>query len=237
MSGEFVQGLVTNWVSEAIKVGVMAAVAIAFTYIRKLDPRWGTRARFALTVFVLLAILYFTFTGRAVLSEAPQPVTSENIEQLVKSWADSAGVGLERQDNSQDSDFSYIMRLHGGDPVEIFKPKSKREYIEFQATITFAPEHEASLAALNQAGRERVERQIEIELLRSGASTIRISGPAPHTSVLIQRGVRITTLTNDLFLATFDQTTREVELARAVIRLSLEGHEDKIVKPRPVPSQ
>jgi hypothetical protein len=103
-----IQGILQNWISDSIKLVIMAAITLALTRLNAKFPNWGAHARYALMTFVLLALLMFTFTGRAIFAPPISPeVTPENVEDNLKVWADHLDISLQRK-AVPDGDSFYI---------------------------------------------------------------------------------------------------------------------------------
>lgn len=202
-------------------------------------PNYAEPARYGLIGAACVAVVLFALLGRGIISSPRPEITPNNIEQNLKLWADHLSVTLERQDIS-DRYFSYIARFHGGDPVEVFRVKDRPEYLQFVASIDFAPQHQAIFAALSKAQQDKVTQELTLTLnqLRMGTimgSLTAPTGQALQTKIVLQKGIPIENMSQGVFVDSFDDMTRAVASARAAVSLDLaqaQAEESKQSKPK-----
>ena len=72
-----------DWLALAAFAG---AVAVIF-WVRQLHPDWQERLLYTLQAVAMIAILMFTFTGRAFFSSDQPETTTRNIEDNIKTWS------------------------------------------------------------------------------------------------------------------------------------------------------
>lgn len=198
------------------------AVAALMTWLKKIKPNWAAPVLYGLLGFIGILVMAYVFTGHALLAHEPQ-ITPENIEENVKAWCDSVSIGLQRT-LLLDTYWSYTARLSGADPIEIFRGKEKPGYLQFKATIKFSPEHQVALSKLTKIQTQRFFRRLELELSKMRMTTVVArainNGKPIETGVVLQRGVRISSLNQDLFVDSFDEMTKAAATVKAVVNLT-----------------
>lgn len=220
MNNWLVQGLISNLVWEILIVGAGIAMAI----LRKRDSKLVAPVLYGIVTVACLLVMWFTITGRSLLSHPVEETTADNIEGKVKLWSDDLAISLERTD-LQGSYFSYTARLHGSDPVEIFRAKEKPGYLQFQSHISFSPEHQAILAKMSKADFDRATQEVALEVSRISISyaigEMEQNGKPIQTMIGLGKGVPIPSLNEAAFGDTFDEMTRTVVLVRAATNVIL----------------
>jgi len=154
--------MLPDWVSSVLQeifghmlyeLLLAALVAALITWLRSKASKWATPLLYGITTFTAVLIIGYVLTGQAVLSRQTK-ITAENVEANVKKWSEDLGMSIERT-SRQDSYFSYTLRLHNGDPIEVFRAKEKPGYLQFMSTISVAPEHQAVLGKLTRLNPKR----------------------------------------------------------------------------------
>jgi hypothetical protein len=119
------QNLISNWIWAVI----MASVGAIFAWLKHKDVRWLPVLSYGLGGCALAAVIIYTLTGRAILSTVQPQTTSENVENNIKKWADSLGLGTARMPPQSlpigDVYFSYVVTLQSGNPLWVFRAKEK----------------------------------------------------------------------------------------------------------------
>lgn len=222
------QGLLSNLLWELLIVAAGVAVAV----LRKRESKWAVPILFGLVTAACLLVGWFTITGRSLLSRPAVEITPENVEDNIKLWADDFGMSLERQPSPPDSYFLYVVRLHGGDPVQVFRSKTdKPNYLQFASSLTFAAEHEAIASKMTKAQTDKFAEKLTVDLARSNLPplTFAISfanganQQAIANGVLVVRGVPITNLNEAAFGDDFDELARAAMFMRGDIAETLEA--------------
>ena len=215
--------LVSRLVWEIILV---AGGAGGLAYVRAKAPTAAPYFLYGIAGATCVAILIFTFTGRGFNSKSLAEVTPENVEENIKTWADHLAMSLERQ-NAPDGDFfSYVGRVHGGDPVEIFRAKEKSGYLQLKATIKLSREHEALLGKLSKHDSAQFLNGLSLEMARLRMSTsLEVAMNAKREPITViatlQKAVPIANLNEGYFADSFDEVTEAVAEVRAAINLDL----------------
>ena len=188
--------------------------------------KWAGPVLYGLTAFALIFVLGYVLTGQAPLRGQSQEVNPENVEENIKVWADHLAMSLERQPPNDTKFFSYVGRVHNGDPVEIFRAKEKPGYLQFMATVNASPEHRAALAKLSERESAQFINQLNLEVARLRmTSDVGVSFNEKreliNLSVLLQKGVPIPDLNEGYFSVQFDDVTGAVAQVKAVVNFGL----------------
>lgn len=209
----FVQGLLTNWLSDAIVVGGGIVLAI----LKKRGSRWAGTIAYGFAGSAFLAIIVYAFTGHALLSRETPHTTPENIESNIRAWADKFSLGIQKETDDKYK-FVYFVSLPSGRGVFVGPPKDREGYLQFQGNMTLAPEHIAYLKTMTPAQLERMQDEITIEMARA---KIGFGVMVPFKGIFVTKTVPITSnLTADSFTSDLDEIDSSMLLAREAIRLA-----------------
>jgi len=226
-----------DWFWEHIFSGLVLELILVlfgaafFGYIKRKIPEHAATLAYMLFGGTCVAILIFTFTGRAILSKTPpDPITTENIEENMKQWAAHMGMNIGPA-NEPNSYFAYQLSLPSApnSPVIVFRGQEKPGYLQFKAAISVAPEHQAAFAKMSQSQVDHIMEQITLGIGQANLgctfAEITAVNPQLHKTIMagaiLQRGVPIQNLSESYFTDTFDQLTRGIALVRSTIRLTL----------------
>jgi hypothetical protein len=190
--------------------------------------KWAGPVLYGLTAFVLIFVLGFVLTGQAPLHGQPQEVSAENVEDNIKIWADHLAMSLERQPPSEPNFFSYLGRVHQGDPIEIFRAKEKPAYIQLKGALSsLSAEHRAAFAKLSEHDATNFLNQLNLDLTRLKMTVALgvvydVAKRQPiDFSVAIQKAVPISNLNEGSFAEQFDEVNTAVAQVRAATNLGL----------------
>jgi hypothetical protein len=213
-----------------VEVILVAGGAAAFGYIKRKLPEQAPTLAYAAFGAICVSILIFTFTGRGVFSKTPpSPVTSENVEQNIKVWAEHLGMSIGPA-NEGNSYFAHTLTLGANtQAVEVFRSNEKPGYLQFKAIITVAPEQQAAFAKMSQDQVGHVVEQINLEVARANLGCtfgqVTAVNDQLHQTIIggafLQRGVPIQNLSESYFGDTFDQVTRGSAIVSSSIRLAM----------------
>jgi hypothetical protein len=158
--------------------------------------------------------------------------TTENVENNVRKWADSLGVGVTKMSAQglpiQNAYFSLVLTLQNGNPLWVYRTKEKPGYLQIMCPITLAPEHLAILDKLTKDQADVVTQEVLLELARSnfGYQMMTSLGPpaggsAKTPPTILQQTIiliKSVPIGNGLTEATFVQNTNEVDSAISLVR-------------------
>ncbi|MGB8472686.1 MAG: DUF2299 family protein [Candidatus Acidiferrum sp.] len=222
-----VQGLLTNWLSDALVVGGGIVLAI----LKRRDSKWAGTIAYFLAACAFLSILGYTFTGRALLSVETPHTTPQNVELNIRSWADKFSFGVRKQTDN-DFSFVYAVTVPSGRMILVGSPKIRPGYLLFRGNLLISPEHQAALKKLSPAQLERISDEINLEMARNKTGFTILN--APFREIVVSKGVPITSnLTEDSFLASLDEIDSSILLAREATRLAFFHNGVPDVMPRP----
>src|SRR5690348_10610237 len=207
--------LAQNLISSVVFAFLTVLAGVVVTILKRYKEKWASPVLYGLgaAAFAALTLFVLMFALPAVIQKPPTPVTPQNIEENIKTWADDLGIGLERQSPQGDLYPDYIARLQGGNPVRIFRAKDKPNYLQFSATLTFTAEHSAILSSMSRDQVSQFVEGLTLDLGRSsfgnlaftGATTIDAHGNPIPSAVATINGVPISTLTENAFAIDFDE--------------------------------
>lgn len=212
-------GLVTNLGSEFIIFGG----GLLLTILRVKKPNIAVPVLYGVATIALLSIIVFVFTGRFIFSTEQPQTNTENVESNIRTWLDDFGLTVQKQD-IQNSYFTLLVTMHGGDHVFILRPKDHDRFIGFQGNVQAAPEHVAIINKLSKKDADLLVDEVGLELSRSKISYS--IGGEPFKIVTIQRLVPITaSLTESSFIQYLDETESGMNLVIASVNLALAGRQ------------
>jgi hypothetical protein len=203
--------------------------AAALGYAKQKLPQFAPTLVYAFLGATCVAILIFTFTGRAVFSKAPAPlVTVENIEENTKLWAEHLGMTVGPA-TEPDSSFAHTFALQSDNSVTVFRSHVKPDYLQFKSIVTVAPEHEAAFYKMSPNQLTRIIEQLNLDIGRSLAGVafgeIYAKNDQLHKTVvtgfLLERGIPIQDMNERVFGDAFDLITRGAGMTSAFVRLSV----------------
>ncbi len=222
-----IQGIIQNWFSDLIKLAVMAAITFALTKLNAKYPQWGAHARYALMTFVLLALLIFTFTGRAIFAPPiSQEVTPENVEANIKIWADHLAISYQRKD-VPDGDFFYGTVTVGNIPIDVFRVKGKPGYLQMKGTLNFAAQHQSAMAKLSERDFSQFVNQLNLEVARLkltadvGLIFDQKTKQPIRTTIVLDKGIPIAGLSEGIFSSQVDDINGDINQLKAFVNAGL----------------
>jgi hypothetical protein len=187
--------------------------------------------RYWLSTVAALAVLLFATTGYIPFAKPKPPeVNVDSIEKAVKIWSENLGLAFTKG-NVPDTYFFYTITTRTGTPITVSRmTKEMPIYLQFQANLTFSPEHQAILGTLNKDQLDTVTQEITLELAKTRVgSAIATMGIPPaagtnmigQTVIALQKAAPISGLSEDKFAACVDDMEFTVALARAAVNLAL----------------
>jgi hypothetical protein len=133
--------------------------------------------------------------------ELALPLRDENIQGTIRQWLDGFGYGSAPAPDPT-TEFSMVVSMpNSGKHVRVMREKQFNHYIAVSAAVTISPEHQALIAKLPEAERNRVAHNMLIELYRSGADSTVV---APSQVGFIKRIPITNALTEDVLIKTIN---------------------------------
>jgi len=218
------QGLASTAVWEILLVLGGAAV---LGYVKQKAPEHAPTLGYAALGALCVAILLFTFTGRPLLVQSQPTTTPDNVEEHIKKWADSLGLGVARDPSpSQDVFFGLVVTLKNGNAITVARTKAIPDYLQFQIQLNLSPDHQAIFSKLTKDQAKTVTEEVMLELARAKVGNfITLGSPqtgSPITqSVLVVGNTPIEGLTKDEFIREINDIDEGVTLTRAATELAL----------------
>ena len=100
---------------------------------------------YGLAGMACVGIVWFTVTGRALLSKEQPQTTIDNVEANIRAWADSFSYTITKENPSPNQYFLYLIVLHSGGVVFVSRNKDKGRYLKFQGNIALAKNEQENL--------------------------------------------------------------------------------------------
>jgi hypothetical protein len=179
-------------------------------------------SRSLVIMFLLMALCWIPYLLSAVA--ASDRTTPDNVESKVKLWIDTFHLGSQTLPPGSplgaDVLFGIVVTNHQGRQIMVHRDKSLERYLQFQATIAVTPDDQKKLAALHDADRIAIVRDLQIELSRAG---IGFGGIAlPLSSFAVMKSVPIDLLNESTFVQNLDQTDLGYILAAQSFRREID---------------
>jgi hypothetical protein len=200
-------------------------------YFKKKLPEHAPTLVYAICGGTCVAILIFTFTGRAIVSsKPPDPITPDNIEENIRTWAEHLGMNIGPANEPVASYFAHMLSLpNNPQAVEVFRAKEKPGYLQFKALVNISPENQGTFSKMSQSQVNRIMDGLNLEINRAnlGCSVAMVTAVNDqlHKTILagvgLQRAMPIKDLDEWLFAETFDQLTRGSGLVGSSIKLAM----------------
>jgi len=199
---------------------VLAGGAIVLPIIKAKLPDYFDHFRSGLIGLACTAILIVTFTGRPLFSKKPFHVTEDNVEEIVKMWAENNGVGLTKPNVPQDEGvFNYTLTLPNGLPVMVFKNRSANR-IEMQALIQLEEQGQQDINSMNKDDVADVVQAIGITLSQARIANI-ISFPTPQLRITLRKIILIGSLDESVFMQSLDELDYGATITRNTLSTAI----------------
>jgi len=227
------QALVANALWETIIVGGGVLIAI----IRAKKPEWASPALYGVVGTTCLAIVFFAFTGRPVLSKQLR-LTPDNLETYIRKWSDAAGLSVARIPELPQADyFGLLVTLKSNNQITLFVAKDEPAFLQVQCALALSTEHLGMLGKLNKQQSDDAIEEITLEMNRARIGYIMSSAAAPPIQnsqasttgpAILQQTILITepiAISNELNEASFvhrlNQIDSDIGIVRGVTDLTL----------------
>jgi hypothetical protein len=218
-----------NWLWQSVVSRLLWAVLVflggaLLAFIRPKWPRLASALMYGLVAAACLGVLFFVFTGRAVLSRETPQTTPQNVEQNVRAWVDRWGLAIQTQPQPTNppTRFMLLVRLPNEDPVYIAQLTANDRYLQIQGTVSLGPDLVALINKLSKDQLIRLEFEVMQELaLAKMVYKLNMSGDKIN-SITVTQTVPITSqLTEDAFVSLLNDMSSDLVLARTTIALDL----------------
>jgi len=214
----FRENIASNLAAALIVLISGSSLAILKIYL----PMFATPILYGLAGGACVATVLFTLTGKAIFSRKQPETTLENIEVNIRAWLDNFHLSAKKE-HLDNAHFCLLVVLNSGNGIVVARLNPTERYLTFQTRIGLATEHQIPIDAMIPQQRDRVMREIMVELAKTKVG-FRLEGP-PFRSILIMKTSFITTrLTEDAFLATLDEMDSAVNLAKLVTVMAIERY-------------
>jgi len=158
----------TNILSDVVYGLFILGGGVFLAYLKNKHSDKAPAALYGFIGAACIAVLIFAVSGRAVFTHRPPEVTTDNIEENVKLWAEHLGMNIGPA-SEPDSYFAYSLGIpNSGFSVEVFRlVKEKPSFLQFKSVVAVAPEHQQAISKMSQPGIDRAIEQLTLELDRA----------------------------------------------------------------------
>jgi hypothetical protein len=215
------------------ELALFAGLSSFLVWLNKKRPKLQTKYRPVFITMACICIIWFTITGRPILTPEPTTITEQNIEIYVRSWLDDFGVGVRRVANDKVI-FEYEVTVTDTEnrdtgvklKVAQFKPPYDKKLL-VHAGIIFNGDTKRIIDSLTRYQKDQIGGLMSMELAKTG---VMFSVDSDLKGLDVNRGIHITsTLTDDAFFRELEDVDDAVILAENLLRAQLSLHMD--VKP------
>jgi hypothetical protein len=130
-------------------------------------PDYAPRILYGIAGATCIAVLLFTLSGRAILSNPPTETTFDNIESNLRTWCDNFGLAVQKQPENADLYFSYLVSPYPNSHILVSRTKQHGQFLSFRQRLTLPPDDYSALARLSKEQHESVINQMSLELARA----------------------------------------------------------------------
>lgn len=226
--GPVAQGVISNGIWWAIFLAGSAMIA----FLTVTHPNLAVPAMYGIITFACLSVIFYTVTGRSLISKKAAQLDVTNIESSVKVWIAALGLASEPI-TLPDTDFSYKVTLANGTGVLVARHAKRRgDYLQFQIGMTVSPEHRGAMARLTVQQATIVIQELSLELARLGISysltftqnTNQSPTPNQLESINLGRGHPFISLSEAVFASQLDALDNAGMVVRAAMALILQRY-------------
>lgn len=225
-TGPIAQGVISNGIWWAIFI--VGSATIAFLTVT--HPNLAVPAMYGVITFACFSVIFYTVTGRSLISKKAEHLDVTNIEASVKAWI--AALGLASTPVTiPDTDFSYIVTLANGIAVHVSRNNKQRgDYLQFHVGMALSPEHRAPMERLTTQQAIIVIQELSLELARIGTSyrlnftpnTSQHPTPNQLESIHLARATPFVSLSEATFVSQLDAMDNAGMVVRASLSLILQ---------------
>jgi hypothetical protein len=183
-------------------------------------PALAGPALYGLFAATCIFVLHWAGTGKPLFSRQQPQTTLENIEANIRVWLDNFRLAAKKE-NHESTHFSIIVTLNNGNPVQVSRYKVTERYLTFQTRLAVSAEHQVPVDAMISTQRDRMMREITLELGRAKIG-FTFEGPPFRSIVISKLSIISSKLTEDAFVAILDEMDSAVTLARASTVMAIE---------------
>ncbi len=182
-------------------------------------------SRFSSTALALFLLIGFLFSGVSIWGawskpSEPPKITTENIESIIKQWAESFHYGYRRDDDPK-SYFKYVISLPDGSPIVVRRLKDYDQYLSIEAALKMSTNSQALIDRLPRKKQEEIAMAIRIEMLRYKVGYQDINVPLQTMALSISLPIN-SALTEFDFVRTLNELHSARLLTREIVRSRIE---------------
>jgi hypothetical protein len=201
-----------DWLSQALvsqlawEILCMLGMGALLTLLKRKWPEYANSVLFGLVGATCVAVLWFTFTGKAFLAKAQPETTPENIDANIRSWADALGIGIQRQPTTPQTYFTYLITLRNGTQIVVARPMTDPGRLQFTESIFATPLLKDMMAKLSNEQASTATVELELELARLNIGVQALTQSLHPTAIGLIKNARITaTFDKDMFQDYLDE--------------------------------
>src|SRR5258708_5414520 len=226
----FFTGLVANIVYGFLVLGV----GVMMAYSKKKGYEWVDYVLYGLGAAAIMTVIAVGFVGFQAIPPSKPRVTADNVEGLIKTWAEDSGTGVTKpQMQMPDAYFNYTFTLKNQTPISVFRLKGNPKRLEFHSTVVLTEENQKIFSAMTKEQQADVIHRISLGLglakLGNGIVTATPISNVPGSVVLpfsrqmsvdVIKGIPISELDEETFVRTMDEVDSGVAIVRATMSLA-----------------
>jgi hypothetical protein len=217
-------GVLQGVLSNALYAVLILGGGVVLVLIRTWWPDLAPKVLYGVVGVTCMAIVLYALTGHGLFSKQPPRITSDNVEEYVRKWADTLGLGVTRAPAIPAASFGVIITLKSGNPITVMRSNDIPDYLQFQIQLALSEEHQAAFAKMTKEQTKTVMEEVILELARAKiGNTILQSPMSPQSeAVILMKGEPVEGLTKDKFVHDVDDMDSAVALLRAITALAIE---------------
>jgi hypothetical protein len=178
--------------------------------INRRYPEWHIRARDIVTIFALLAITWFAFTGRGIIASQTTP---DNLKASVRQWLDDFHYASSTNDRPTNY-FGFNVTMFDKHVLTIEREKDHDMFLVFGVNINSDPSTMSRYNALTNQQKVELDQEIRLELAREKIDN---GGEFP-SHIVISDAIPITDNLNE---SAFHQAIQNIDVAQTLIEMTI----------------
>lgn len=223
-----------NWLVQSLLANIawvllVAAWGAVIGYLKYVDSRWAGIAMYTLGAAVLMLLMIQLFRLPSFFPEKQDTVTTANIEEHLRQWADDFGLAQQKVDIVQgvEKSLQLLVTTRNGKQIVIFRTDKKSRMLTFASALSLSAEHQAIWNRLDVNNKNIFLDDLRLELARARVG-VEVSISTLESKVSVAVPIRPQMDGAD-FTRALDEVDTGVEVARGAIIMGLRKY------PQPTP--
>ena len=226
--GPIAKGVISNAIWWVIFIAGSAMIA----FLTVTHPNLAVPTMYGIITFACLSVIFYTVTGRSLISKKAEHLDATNIEASLKVWIAALGLASEPV-TLPDTNFAYKVTLANGTVILVARHAKRRgDYLQFQIGLTVSPEHRGAMTRLTVQQATTVLQELSLELARFGAAysltftqnTNQNPTPNQLESINLGKAPPFVSFSEAAFASQLDALDNAAMVARAALVLALQRY-------------